>query len=587
MITIDFETEAIDGNPLVAAPAPVGVAICADGEAPFYTDDWGVLERYWNSGDDLLFHNAPFDLSVASQHLGLVEPPWESVHDTMYSVFLANPYARSLGLKQSAESYLNVPPDEQDELHQWIVANVPEATKRTAGAYISRAPEELVSKYAIGDIVRTRQLHDHLMPTTPTEPYDRERRLAPILMEGTRKGVRIDRERLGADIEMYEAAMHKCRDMLIAKLGCGDSINLDSNDEFADALDKAGLVTEWVLTPTGKRSVSKPNLINSINDPEVLDLFLYHSTLGTCLGTFMLPWYAQSEADGRVHPSWNAVRNMKDHSARGTRTGRLSSSSPNFQNVPNAFGQPIPTGLPPLPQMRVYCLPEPGHVWVKRDFSSQEIRIAAHYENSALMQAYVDDPDFDPHEMARQIILEKTGLDYARKNVKITAFGIIYGMGVPALSSSLNVPPTEAATLKAAYLNAVPGIAKLSAATKKRGLAGLPIHTWGGRPYLPEPSKVIGGRKRDFSYKLLNYLIQGSAADQTKQCICDWYEDYKSPDDIFLATVHDEINISVPAEDVVRGMDQLRKAMEQDLFDVPMRSEGFVGKNWQDIEEVK
>ena len=90
-----------------------------------------------------------------------------------------------------------------------------------------------------------------------------------------------------------------------------------------------------------------------------------------------------------------------------------------------------------------------------------------------------------------------------------------------------------------------------------------------------------------FSYKLLNYLIQGSAADQTKQCLCDWYEDYRvSSDTIYLATVHDEINISVPEDMAEEEMEALKAAMNQDLFDVPMRSEGFVGENWQELWEV-
>ena len=117
-----------------------------------------------------------------------------------------------------------------------------------------------------------------------------------------------------------------------------------------------------------------------------------------------------------------------------------------------------------------------------------------------------------------------------------------------------------------------------------RGKRGEAIRTWGGRLYIAEPAKIIDGRWRDFAYKLLNYLIQGSAADQTKESINDW-ESSRSWEAIFLATVHDEINISAPKEAVRQHMQDLRNSMDKDRFDVPMRSEGFVGDNWADLEE--
>jgi DNA polymerase-1 len=583
MYTIDFETEAIDGNPLLNPPKPVGVAIHKPGELTTYTDDWSLLERVWNSGEPLLFHNAPFDLSVAQAHLGLQPPSWEKVHDTLYLVFLANPYAPTLALKKQAEALLGLPPDEQDELTSWILANVPGATKKNAGAFISKAPPQLVRPYAIGDVTRTRELFDKLYPEQPREAYDRERELSPILVEGTRRGIRIARSLLENDIEVYEMAMQEVTDRLFQRLG---ECNLDSGQELADALDRAGLVTEWKYTPTGRRSTSKENLLNAISDRDVYDLLAYRSSLSTCLGTFMLPWHSLSEQDGRVHPDWNQVRNNEDHTQRGTRTGRLSSSRPNFQNVPNEFDQTIPAGLPPLPLMRRYCLPEEGHRWLKRDFSSQEIRILAHFEDGAIMQSYQANPDFDPHAEAMQMIEAATGIGYARKSVKITAFSIVYGSGVNGLSSQLGRPPAEASKLKDAYLRAFPGVKKLASQCSSRGYAGGAIRTWGGRAYYTEPPKIIRGRKVDFSYKLLNYLIQGSAADQTKQCIIDWYN-AKGPDDVFLATVHDEINISAPIDSQEQAMTTLRHAMNQDLFDVPFRSEGFAGDNWLELEEVE
>jgi DNA polymerase I-like protein with 3'-5' exonuclease and polymerase domains len=81
-------------------------------------------------------------------------------------------------------------------------------------------------------------------------------------------------------------------------------------------------------------------------------------------------------------------------------------------------------------------------------------------------------------------------------------------------------------------------------------------------------------------------LIQGSSADQTKESICNWWE-RKAPDDVFLATVHDEINISAPADDWETSMRILRECMDADIADCPMRSEGLVGPNWFQTEECE
>jgi DNA polymerase-1 len=587
VITLDFETKPIVGNPLVNPPRPVGLAVYLEGEPPYYLTDWQHMVDQWevamDSGEDLLFHNAPFDLSVGCHWFNTPWPDWERVHDTLYLLFFADPYAKSLGLKPSAERYLDLPPNEQDELHDWILTNVPEATKRTAGFFIHLAPVHIVTKYAIGDVIRTRQLYDKLHPETPVEAYDRERRLAPILTESSRRGIRVDNGELQADSEVYHRAILQAEQRIYRI--CDREFNINSGTELASALDSKGLVHTWFLTPTGKRSTSRPNLIKGIKDPDILNLLSYRSMLNTCLSTFMDPWLKFSEADGRMHPEWNQVKHGDDQYKQGARTGRLSCARPNFQNMPNEFDMVPPEGLPNLPNLRKYILPEEGHVWLKRDFSSQEIRILAHFEDGVLAEAYRGDPNLDPHQTAIDIIASITRIEYSRKDVKISGFSIVYGTGVTGLASQLGQSHDYAYNIKQAYLKAFPGIEKLAAGTSARGRAGGFIRTWGGRRYYAEPSRIVKGRWQDFHYKLLNYLIQGSAGDQTKQCINDW-DDMRGPEDKFLCTVHDEINISAPEECWEESMKRLTLAMDQDLFDVPMRSEGFIGPNWYDIEKV-
>jgi DNA polymerase I-like protein with 3'-5' exonuclease and polymerase domains len=591
MITLDFETEAIVGNPLVNPPMPVGLAVDWGNAFKDYYTGWVDIEKYWRKAlevfpeEPLLFHHSSFDLSVGCHWFGTPWPHWSRVHDTLFLAFIADPYSPTLSLKPLSERYLGMPPEEQSELHAWIYANVPEATPKTAGAFISRAPVALVAPYAIGDVVRTRRLFDHLCPLVPPEPYDRERRLAPKLAESSRRGIRVDRERLEKDTALCSAGMDSADQQIFGILGT-EPFNVASGDELAAALDKAGKVSSWTLTPKGKRSVAKDNLLAGIADKQLLNLIAYRSTMKTCVGTFMRPWLDLSAADGRVHTEWNQVAN--DESAKGhggTRTGRLSSARPNFQNPPNPFGLVIPEGLAALPNMRSYLLPELGHVWIKRDFSSQEVRILAHFEDGTLMELYRDDPFFDPHEHARILIHGITGIWYVRKDVKIVGFSIIYGSGVRGLASQLGRPLDEAHTLREAYFKAMPSAPALARATSARGRSGGCVTTWGGRTYFVEAPRVIGGRVQSFEYKLLNYLIQGSAADQTKQVLCDWWED-PGREAVFMATIHDEINASAPEELWQEEMHRLRRCMDQDYFDVPMRSEGEWGPNTAQVRTL-
>ncbi len=599
IITLDYETKKINGNVISRPPDPVGLAVWVQGSEPQYLA-WGhpynnnisrqkgleYARKVITSNRPLLFHNAPFDLSVTNGALGTTwaYSDWHRMHDTQYLVFLDDPYASTLSLKPSAHRYLGMPPDEQTELKNWILLNVQYATESDWGAYISEAPGDLVGRYAIGDVVRTYKLFEHLYPKIVERgmqgAYDRERRLMPILYESSRKGIRVNREKLNDDFKRYSAELLRADDVLRGRLGT-PNLDFGKRGDLAEALEASGYVTEWALTKTGRKSTSKKTL--RINDPTVESLVKYRGALNTCLSTFMGPWLELSYEDGRLHTSWNQVRTVERDSA-GTQTGRLSSAHPNFQNVPTEFDLVIPEGFLALPLMRVYLLPEVGHVWLKRDFSSQEVRILAHFEDGQLLRSYVSDPNFDPHQANRERALEVTGVDYARKYIKITGFSLIYGAGVPGVMRQTGIEEYEVAqSLRNAVLNAMPDVKQLIREVQNAGRRGEAIRTWGGREYFVEPPKIIDGRMRSFEYKLLNYLVQGSAADQTKQSIIDW-DDTRSWETTFLATVHDEINTSAPKEEAPQHMAVLKAAMDKDRFDVPFKSEGFMGPNWEEIE---
>lgn len=601
--TIDFETEGIVGNPVVSPPKPVGVSIKMPGERSIYYA-WGHPTEnncsYEEARSNLLrlirggflAHNREFELAVLRSHFGWSPANTRDIHDTMFMLFLTDPYAYSFSLKPSAERLLGLAPEEQDDLRDWILRNVPGTNEKKDSpmfwaAHICKAPGGLVGKYACGDTDRTYGLAQFLWPQIESrvlvEAYQREQDLAPVLSESSVRGVRLNSIALKNDVQqIYLPAQKAAQDYIFSRLG---EFDLAKDAELAVALENADMMSGWNYTPTGRRSVSRKNLAPHIKDPQLLTYLGYHGILETCLGTFALPWLKLAEGDGRVHPQWNQVRGDQGAGGdmSGTRTGRMSCRAPNLQNPPNNFEEiTIPPGLPALIHLRSYLLPEEGHTWLKRDFSAQEMRIMAHFAEGKLFEEFQRDPSTDPHEAVKRIIQELTGIDLPRKYVKITGFGIMYGRGIPNLSSALGVPIEEGKRVRDAYFAALPEVKHLSAATRNRGRDGLAIRTWGGRLYYREPHP-----DRDLSYKLLNYLIQGSAADQTKQSIIDWHRGKRAGAHL-LAAVHDEINISSP-NDLTTGEDMawLQEAMDSPRFDVPFASEGYFGPNWADMQEWK
>ena len=353
---------------------------------------------------------------------------------------------------------------------------------------------------------------------------------------------------------------------------------------------KAGVADKRLLgiTKTGKVSTNKEALLNGVTNKDLLTVLKYRSQLKTCVSTFMLPWLQVAEkTSGVIYFNWNQVKSPSGDDTVGTRTGRLS-SNPNAQNMPKLFDEvEFPRGLdvPQLPLLRSYIIPwADGHVLLGRDYSQQELRILGHFEGGVLMDAYTENPWLDVHEHARVLINKMTGKNFERKPIKNTGFGLLYGMGIGKLAIKSNITVDVAKEVKQAYLAIFPGLKAMYTDMAVRARAKRPIRTWGGREYFCEEPKFIDGRWHTYDYKMLNVLIQGSAADCTKQAMLNFCRVRPAGVRIYL-TVHDEFLISCPKNVAKQTMELLRKAMEAVVFDVAMLSEGkWSGKNWAEMK---
>lgn len=643
--TLDFESEAILPRPHYP-PKPVGFSlkICGEKRSRYYA--WGhptnnnctkreaqaVLRETWNGKRPLLFQNAKFDVDVAETHMGMKPIDWTRIHDTLYLLFLDDPHAPTHSLKPSAERLLGMKPEEQDAVKDWLLAHQeelrqggllpkevelsisPQAKDSPSGflrywaAYISLAPGDLVGKYSDGDVIRTERLFRLLAPRIHAagmqEAYDRERQLMPILLKNEREGVRANLCNLENDCARFAEAMNKVDKWLRRVLKAKD-LNVDSDKELAQALISSGKADEALFLrtdpseshPEGQLSAAKDSLLGAVTDRRVMNVLQYRSMLQTRLGTFLEPWRDEArKTGGIVHPSWNQVRQPKaGKDNKGARTGRLSASR--FMNAPASVGTSQhdsmatvayrhPTyikDLPILPAVRVYLEPDPGEVWCKRDYAQQELRILAHFEDNVLLKAYQENPRLDVHTYATELVERDFGIKVGRTRMKTIGFSLLYGMGLGELSSRLEMEVKDAKELKAAYLAIFPGLKTLQKDLTRMGKGGEPLRTWGGRLYYVEPPKLVKGRMRTFEYKLLNYLIQGSAADCTKQALINYAAVQK--DGRFLITVHDEINFSASKKNIKSEMKILGDAMADVAFDISMLSDGKTGPNWGSLQK--
>lgn len=638
IVTLDFETLPITAPNL--PPMPVGVALKLGNEPGRYFAWEHPTENNCERGRaeeilrgiwcdiaagcvELVMHNALFDLSVAKKWFELPFPDPLKTHDTMLLAFLAMPYEARLSLKPLAERLLDWPPEERDRVVDWVVEHTrhpsgkmytrtvprsgethfPDGSPKNAAAYIAYAPGGLVGEYAVGDVDRTYALFAKLSKVIAgqgmAQAYARERKLIPILAANQVSGMRIDVER---GEELYRDAMishARVSEWLRGKLK-NPELNLDSDDDLREAMLEAGVIDRAKLlrTETGKESVSAKSL-RLATDPALSSLIVYRRQLDKIGNTFILPWLKQGrQFGGKVYTAWNQVAQVRGGKGVGTRTGRFS-TTPSFSNLPKVGEEEAPaeleryTGLSlaPVPQVRSLVIPwEPGWVLIDRDYSQQEVRISAHFGEGRLLEEYRKDPWMDVHQMTQDALEHEFGIflhpdrKTARKRTKTVNFRLYYGGGVRGLMEALETDKENAAKIRDAVLAVNTGLRMMMGDVQRRANAGQPIRTWGGREYYCEDSEFDRPGRRAFAYKLVNYLIQGSAADNLKEVWVrlgldpEWFRTY--------VTVHDEFLASVPSEMIHEGQERLRSAMEGVPFDLPMLSEGaWSPTDWAHLQD--
>lgn len=624
LAAIDAETKPIELRPEYP-PRAVGYAVkhgrtskylafghpsgnnCTRGEAVRYVKT--VLKDHTP-----IFHHADFDLEVMERDGIKVRGEY---HDTLRLAFLNEPRSLDLGLKPQAKEWLGEPPDEQDMLKAWILEHIKPKRKSEWGRYICETPGRLCGVYARGDAERTMGLYRYLEREVirggMAEAYEREMALIPIKLDMEQRGIRVRMKKLKRELPIYERAHKRAARLIRKRLRVGKDFNIGSSKQLAVRLLELGVLDPVVRTapterhPHGQISTKRELLETNCTDKRLVELLSVYGVLSTYLSTFLNTWIERGEADDNyIHPGFNTVRNPDEYGGKrsfGTRTGRLSSYNPNFHNIPkNAQKSANKATLLLVARflrdegldfigLRDYFEPDEGCVFLRRDYSQQELRILAHFEDGAFLQMYMADPTMDAHDAVGQLVQTSSGLVYTREYIKNTNFGIIYGMGLKRLAIRLGISEKEAKVLKKAVMRAMPGIQKLSYYLMDLADNDEPFYTWGGREYYCEEPQYIktedgGKRLAQFKYKMINTLIQGSAADCTKQGMINTFANLRHGR--LVLQVHDELVVSVPKEHAKKEMKRMKEAMEDVKFKVPMLTDGEIGAtSWARLRGMK
>ena len=446
-----------------------------------------------------------------------------------------------------------------------------------------KLPSIYVGAYAEQDAALTLKLWQQFKILLRREEvesiFDLETRLFPALFDMTFKGIRFDRDRCEKTICKLKTREKELIDKL--KTISGNTVDIWAAASIAKAFDK--LLLAYPRSETGLPSFTK-TFLEECENP-IGKIILEAREVNKTHGTFLRPYLDFSAKTGRVHPHVNQMRSDDG----GTVTGRLSMANPNLQQVP-ARHEIIG------PMVRSLFLPEEGQLWASNDFSSQEPRLLVHYASlldlpgaDIMVSAYKENPDTDFHQMVADMAKIK------RKQAKTIGLGLMYGMGKAKLANQLDLTVDEAGALIEQFHKNVPFLKGTVNAVMRRieqpislgairTILGRRCHfplwepaEWGVNKALPYEQAVAkyGPRiKRAGTYKGLNRLIQGSAADQTKMAMVALYE----AGERLLLQVHDELVLSVETkEQAQRAAEIMANAVR---LEIPSRVDVEIGENW-------
>ena len=532
--------------------------------------DW--FEEVCNTTATKIFHNAMYDVSwIRSMGFHING----GIIDTMIAASLVNENRFRYTLDAVAKDYVGTGKNEkllQEAAKDWGV---------DPKAEMWRLPAPFVGEYAEKDAEITLKLWGAMQHEISKQDlwdvFNLETNLFPCLVDMKFKGVRVDLDvanGIKKSLNKTEKEIHQKINKLV-----GFDIEIWAAASIAKAFDKLKL--PYDRTEKGSPSFTKNFLATH---PAELPKLINQARETNKANTTFIDTILKHEHKGRIHAEINQIRSDQG----GTVTGRFSYNNPNLQQIPARHKE-----LGPL--IRSIFIPEEGCKWGCFDYSQQEPRILVHFaslmrlEGTGTIVNSYKDGSADFHQM----IADMAGIE--RKQAKTINLGIMYGMGKNKLMAELGLMKDSAEKLLKTYHQKAPFVKMLSEAVSRRADDSGKIRTIGGRlchfdmwePHGFGIKKPLNhadalrehgpGIKRAFTYKALNKLIQGSAADMTKQSMLALYREGVIPH----IQIHDELDISVSSlQESEKIIDIMEQAVE---LQVPNKVDYEKGENWGDI----
>jgi len=591
-ISIDLETKdpnlnkSMGSGAIIGVGEVVGIAVAVhnwSGYYPIAHEGGGNMDKAmvlkWfqnilNTEAVKIFHNAMYDVCwIKSMGLKIQG----QIVDTMISAAIVDENQMRYDLNNCARRYIGKGKDEAAlyaAAKEWGV---------DAKAEMYKLPAMYVGNYAEKDAEITLELWQEMKKEIKLQDlqsiFKLETNLFPVLVDMRFLGVRVNQEQAANEKKtLVEQEKNLLHEVLTTT---GVDVQIWAARSIAKVFDKLKL--EYDRTEKSKAPSFTKGFLSNHPHPTV-KLIAKAREINKAHTTFIdtIIKYAHK---GRIHAEINQLRG----DGGGTITGRFSYNNPNLQQIP-ARNKDLG------PRIRSLFIPEEGHKWGCFDYSQQEPRLVVHY--SALQNLYgvndvldaYNEGDADFHTIVADMA------QIPRSQAKTINLGLFYGMGKTKLQAELGVNKLKSDQLFKQYHERVPFVKQLMDAVMRRAQSSGKIRTLLGRlcrfhlwepnqfginKALPHDEALMEhgpGIRRAYTYKALNKLIQGSAADMTKKAMIDLHNEGITPH----IQVHDELDISVKDEAQAK---KIKDIMESTVsLEVPNKVDYEVGTNWGNIK---
>ena len=395
--------------------------------------------------------------------------------------------------------------------------------------------------------------------------------LSYVLADMELTGIKVNTEYLEKiQVELKEKMEDKEHE--IYKLA-GSEFNIMSPMQLAKVLFEDLEIPYPKKVKDGKYSTSKDILDKISFAHPIVNLILEYRTLAKLYTNYAVGLLDEVRRDGRIHTIYTQAL---------TRTGRLSSISPNLQNIP-ARGEYSSL-------IRSAFVPDSDSVLLSSDYSQVELRVFAHMSNTEnLINAFVEDKDI--HTKTASDIYH-VSMDEVTKDMRRTAkavnFGIVYGISSFGLADDLGIDFKEAKSFIDNYLNTYPGIVKFMEDTKAGAYRDGFVKTLMGRKRVIEELQNKNFMIRSSGERMaLNTPIQGTAADILKKAMVEIYAEMNKRNlkSKMLLQVHDELVFNVVNEELEEVKELVRDLMENAYkLSVPLKVEIEYGSDWSEAK---